>query len=260
MTEPLCRICGQPVPPVEALSDSEWGEIAPAFRAMLERAAEAVCCDSCIETHEAGARAAAAKQAIADAISKAIHIKDLPADIMAHGFRHSEPEKEAMNPNAWATARTYKRADGNLWIHGTHGTGKTRLAHAVIHRAVSRGIPCACVSALALVAKLQTFDKGRDALDRWQAVPVLLFDDIDKMPPTTNNLTALWHLFDARKADNLTTICTANRNVDALSSAWALRSLDDTETIAAALDRLKPCLILEMTGKSQRGDFRKVKG
>lgn len=249
MSESVCRICSKPLEPVV---QDEFQHNA-VCAGIMNRIANFLCCDECIERIEQDREKVERKQAIQMAIELGVERGDLPADIAKFAFQRSNQEIEGRNAQAWAAARAYKRADGNLWLWGPPGCGKTHIALCIAFKAARLGFQPAHISARRFVVAMQQFDAGRVDLERWQRCALLSVDDLDKMNISENNLSGLWELFDARANRQLPTIITTNLDRPSLRQLWTQRTANET-LVSATLDRLKPCTIIEMTGQSNRGE------
>ncbi len=155
--------------------------------------------------------------------------------------------EEISSVEAWAFGRT--QFSTNLFLWGPEGVGKTWLAGCVLTRCISEYIPCGEVSAPTYIEDANSFKRCKITLKRMR-VPVLLLDDLDKIPLTRTSLTKLWELLNARR--NLKTIITANMDKMKLREYLMEAAPDNTSLARATLDRLNPCETFEMRGMSQR--------
>lgn len=170
-------------------------------------------------------------------------------------FAKSSPELEALNPEAWKTAREWTERH-NLYLWGSVGTGKTFMALCALRRAFQRGRTVAEVTARHFAKTTERFDEHKGLFPEWIRVDVLLVDDIDKTRWSGDRINALWELLDARSAENRRTIVTANVSPanlrELLMSATTQNDISNRSCAAAALDRLNPAIKVEMQGKSLR--------
>jgi DNA replication protein DnaC len=243
-----CKVCN-----AEMDEPEDTGDVveSPGLRAFIESARNSICCDDCIEAMDR-------RRAIDDRFRWAIESGDIPPPMWHQGFKHSDQAIEALNPAAWAAARSYRRTDGSLWVSGSPGVGKSRMAAAIAHKAIVSGVTACFVPIRAVVVALQKFDDGRVMLARWGSCGLLVLDDIDKMTPTQNNLMGLWEILNTRAASDLRTIITANVTPGKLMEQWQGEAKEYSTRTLAILDRLKPCTLIEMNGKSQRGAFSRM--
>lgn len=170
-------------------------------------------------------------------------------------FRNSAPDIEAMNPEAWGLGRAWK-ATQNLYIFGPTGVGKSYLARCCLKRVFQANRNVAETSARAFCKTTDTFNEGRGRFMEWKTVPALLLDDIDKTTWTMERVGALWELLDARSSGRRVTIITGNVNPkdlrELLQEACMAGKASNSTCADAALERLRPCLTLHLTGTSQR--------
>lgn len=178
----------------------------------------------------------------------------LTEEFRAASFRVSAAWVEALNPFAWSQCREW-RGKENLYIHGPTGVGKSYLARCCLKRVFQRGCNVAEVSARAFCKASDTFSEGQFAA--WKGSPALLLDDIDKARWTEERVGAFWELMDARASARRRTIVTGNVSpveLRAVLKASLGRGAVENATAAdAALERLRPCVTIHLTGKSLRG-------
>lgn len=214
-------------------------------------------CPECLQKAEAAFARRKRQQETYQRISEGIGYGDLPANMDNYGFLHSTPEIEARNPEAWAHARAWKPSDASLWLWGAPGCGKSFLALSMVRRAIWNGLSVCHVNARRLVTMLQRFEDGAETIARWKSARVLVLDDIDKMNVSEYNMTGLWEVFDARATNGYPTIVTSNWEPGALRKTWSAAISNPTQ-VTATLDRLKPCVIIEMSGASNRGEVTRL--
>lgn len=181
-------------------------------------------------------------------------------------FDASQADIEARNREAWLTVRMWhtrgKRA--NLFIHGIPGVGKTFLARCCLVESlrtyVKRGQvgaegptsgPYVC-EATSVEICYNGLRFGQEAKFRtWCRARVMLVDDIDKAHMTEFTFQAFWELVNARSQSGRRTIYTSN--IDrAEYSRRLIKSAGSVERAQALVDRMKPCLTIEMAGTSNR--------
>lgn len=136
------------------------------------------------------------------------------------------------------------RADGlgegrGLYLFGDVGTGKTTRACAVVAGWASLGRTGALYrSSVSAMAALMPSTAGRDAeSSRLRSAPLLVLDDLGKVPPTAWTLASLFEVVDARwSAGNLHTVVTSQLSPSELALRLAERG--DEATAKAVVSRL----------------------
>ena len=171
-------------------------------------------------------------------------------------FRNSDTLVEALNPDAWATARRW-RGLRNLYIHGPTGVGKSFLARCCLNWAFQRGRAVAEVSGRRFTKVSDTFAEGRGLFQAWKEAELLLLDDIDKAAWNADRVGALWEVLDARAAARRRTLVTGNVTpaelLQLLREGNTGPGLRNDATVDATLERLRPCDVLQLHGESLRG-------
>ncbi len=173
------------------------------------------------------------------------------------GFQKSTPEIEALNTEAWRAAKDWK-GDSNIYLFGPVGCGKSFLALSILKRVfcATKGRDVAEIAARRFAKLSDRFDEGRGMLSELTKVNILLIDDLDKAIWDPERLAALWEILDDRMVGNRRTIITANVAPLQLREMLRAQSPGNQSLADAALDRLKPCLTLELKGKSLRSAER----
>lgn len=225
--------------------------VSGAFRALGQRLSPM--CDRCSELMELQFR----KQQLAD--EQATRMADLlrsglvPPVFQANTWAASDSQIEAFNHSAWSQARAwFRNTTKNLFVCGGVGTGKTTLARCCLNQAFAAGYSVGEVSARRLAKTSDLFNEGNGAFASWKQVQYLLIDDVDKATWNTERLGAFWELLDTRLSGRRRTIVTSNLPMGALVTVLRAATPTNSSLAEASLDRLKPCLSLELTGQSQR--------
>lgn len=210
-------------------------------------------CDGCAVRLSAEAERAAAADTRPVRMGELLRAGLVCAMFQAGNWAASKREIEALNQSAWSQARAwFSRSNRNLFISGGVGTGKTTLAHCCLNEAFDAGHGVAEVSARRLVKVCDTFAEGNGLYTAWKTAKYLLIDDVDKAAWNPERLGGLWELLDARLAARRRTIVTSNLPMAGLTHLLRSATPTNTSLAEATLDRLKPCLSLELTGQSQR--------
>lgn len=140
----------------------------------------------------------------------------------------------------------------NLLAFGLPGRGKSHLLTAIGHELVQRGYSVLFVPTFKLVQRLLqakrdlTLEIAMRRLDRFDAV---FLDDLGYTQQSRDEMEVLFH-FLAERYERRSVMITSNL----VFSQWD-RIFKDAMTTAAAIDRLvHHATILELTGRSYRGD------
>lgn len=165
-------------------------------------------------------------------------------------FSRSDRGVEALNPEAWRLARAW--SGQNIFACGPVGTGKTYIARCILFKAFQNKRDVGIVCARRFAKLSDRFDEGGGLMRQWCRVPVLLLDDLDKAAWTPDRLGALWELLDRRMNSKSVTLVTSNCPSKELRELLRVACENNKSMADAALDRLKPCVTLELTGKSLR--------
>jgi len=163
-----------------------------------------------------------------------------------------------LRPSTRTRGRPRVDGDGrnsNVCIYGPTGTGKSYMARCLLKRIFFAGRDVAEVSARRFCKTSDTFAEGRGMYNAWKTAPGLLIDDIDKTEWNHARVSSLWELLDARSTGQCATVVTGNVSPSDLMSLLrrAVRGeMENVSIVDATLQRLKPCLTLQLIGKSLR--------
>jgi len=216
-----------------------------------------VYCDDCVATKIQAQEKERKVQELQLRCNEAIEADLLTEQFRTASFSESSKEIEAGNPEAWKSARKWTGRD-NLYICGGVGTGKTFMALCALRWHFDAGRTVAEVTARRFTKVIDRFDEGRGMLAAWKKADVLLLDDIDKAQWTLDRIDGLWDLLNARMSAGRRSILTGNVSLPALVTLMRENARNtnsstiSTARVDAALERLKPVTVIEMTGGSLR--------
>lgn len=195
-----------------------------------------------------------------DALEAVVRDHEKRGVVFPEGFLdfQCDPIIQTINPDGWEKSDAWK-ADCNVYIFGPVGVGKTYMANLMLrrvlkglgnYRAYNRSI--SIISARRFCKVTDRFDEGKEVLPQLLSASILLFDDLDKGNWNAERLGALWELLDARSAAKRFTIITANVSARDIREVLRASTGGNTSLADATLDRMKPCLTIELAGSSQR--------
>jgi len=134
----------------------------------------------------------------------------------------------------------------NLMLIGPSGTGKTHVASALCHDAVTRGKQTIFLTLFDLAAKLTKARSVYSLIDYYAKVPVLCMDEVGYVMPGREYTDHLFQII-SKRTEVGTTIVTTNL----IPSQWG--KMFDSTTASAILDRLSTNgTFLTFEGRSYR--------
>lgn len=164
---------------------------------------------------------------------------ELPSEYQAWTFNSLEDRKVAV----WKAALEFSQQFANgetdekwLVLSGENGTGKTRLAVAVVNQRLAKSQVAKYVYVPDLLRDLQaSFSQRADEVhlasfeERFKVyldVPLLLLDDLGKQRPTAFSIETMGQLIDYRLREGLELIVTTNKKPSDLPREIADRLMD----------------------------------
>lgn len=138
----------------------------------------------------------------------------------------------------------------NLYLHGLAGNGKTHLAVATARRFAETGRTARFYGVVDLFNQIRGSFNGQTERPNLLAPEVLVLDDLGKVKPTEFVFQEIYAALEARWANELTTIFTANHGPK--QAAAALASQGDGESAAAIVSRLASGKVAHVVGKDLR--------
>ena len=149
-----------------------------------------------------------------------------------------------------------------LFLHGSHGTGKTYVACAIANELAKSGIECALVYFPELISKIKSgFGNSGDSsseqiIGKLQNIPVLMLDDIGSESVTSwMRDEILGRILNHRMMQELPTFFTSNFDYKELQVHYQQTQKGEYEPIKAArvLERIKALSIpVRMVGSNYR--------
>ena len=134
----------------------------------------------------------------------------------------------------------------NLLLIGQAGVGKTHLATALCHDALTKGFQTLFMTLFELTAKIARARNPYSLIEFYARVPVLCIDELGYVIPSREQADALFQIISRRVEVN-TTIVTTNL----IPSQWG--KIFDATTASAILDRLSHHgTFLTLEGRSYR--------
>lgn len=155
-------------------------------------------------------------------------------------------------------------SDNNLFIWGVHGVGKSRLAVSAMLELTKVNLwSCYYVSLLNSFDEIRaTYNSSKKSdvqIDFFRDVrsrKIVLFDDVDKIEPTLNNLKTFCGILTSRANAKKPMIFTANKSFEDLERYWTnpYLSSEIADYGKAIIDRMAENMasIIEIKGTSYR--------
>ena len=172
-----------------------------------------------------------------------------------YGWAHDSNQNiEHIQQDRWNEARLWAPRDGNLYMSGPSGVGKTFAAACILTGLVDGGpVSVAVVTGLQLAHYGSSYGH-EDALEQWRSVDVLLIDDIDKGNWNPRTLPVMHYVFDGRATGKHPTIITSNIPPYGFLVMLNEAAPDYNKSYVDAIaGRLNPCTKIAFGGESLRG-------
>lgn len=119
----------------------------------------------------------------------------------------------------------------NLVIIGPAGVGKTHIATALCHDALSKGHQTIFITLFDLVAKLSKANPPFSLIEYYSKIPILCIDELGYVVPTKEQADWIFQII-SKRTELTTSIITTNL----IPSNWG--KIFDSVTASAILDRL----------------------
>jgi len=134
----------------------------------------------------------------------------------------------------------------NLLLIGQAGVGKTHLATALCHDALTKGFQTLFLTLFELTAKIAKARNPYNLIEFYSRVPVLCIDELGYVIPSREQADALFQVISRRVEVNSTIVTT-----NLVPSQWG--KVFDATTASAILDRLSHNgTFLTLEGRSYR--------
>lgn len=170
------------------------------------------------------------------------YVQRLPAR-----YRRYTLDNLRVHPGNQPAINAASRIDGNLYIWGPAGNGKTHLAVATGLRLAGEGRRVAFWGVVELFNRTRASFGGGER-PNIETPEVLILDDLGKVKPTEFVYEVFYGALEYRWANELTTIFTANHR----PSAAAAHLTSDSEAAAAVLSRMASGVVVEVKGSDER--------
>lgn len=166
----------------------------------------------------------------------------LPAVAQGRTFSSANPARCDTNRSGWNEAKEWARAqDGNLWVYGPPGIGKTHMSHCITNDLLSRGVTVLEKYAREINDMGGWTGKGR-AFQSCLECRVLIIQDIDKPVWTPEGLDVVAELFERRQPNK--TVITSAVDLETMMQRWKV-----SESLHASLwHRINPMEVISMAG------------
>lgn len=109
-----------------------------------------------------------------------------------------------------------------MYLFGTSGSGKSRLAASIANKLIEKGVPVRWWNVTSLYLAIQNTFKpnytGPDILEGCTSAGLLILDDMGAEKPTEWTMATMYDIINSRIENVLPTIITSNLTFDELSS------------------------------------------
>jgi DNA replication protein DnaC len=189
---------------------------------------------------------------------KKINLQNFLRDLPAHyrGYAFQGLEVTPANKAAISAAKALELGKF-LYLHGSPGNGKTRLAVAAARRLISNRHRAKYANCATLKDQFLKAFKTRTDLPDFEAPDILILDDLDKLNPAPWIFELLFGIVDARWSNQKTTIFTAQHSAGFVAKHHALlefegKSTPDSANANALLSRMASGAVVEVGGTDHR--------
>ncbi len=162
------------------------------------------------------------------------------------------PEQRRRTLNAKAICETYAKSlpvpeKPNLLLLGMSGLGKSFLGNAIAYEALTHGVDAERITAYSFVQTvLKDIREHTEKALRYQAVPLLVMDDLGSEPNIPNvSFEWLFAVINERTLAGLATVCSSN------STFRQLAEIYDERLLSRLCDR-NTTQVLMLTGENLR--------
>lgn len=158
-----------------------------------------------------------------------------------------------------SAAQLLRQRGGMMLLFGTHGTGKSGLAKALVAHSCRSGHRAMYKNAYDILGAIKdAYHADTDSqavVNRFKTVPVLVVDEFEKANPTTWARERFHDVIDFRyrKRSELITLIVTNLLPTTRNGIDRFLDLSDEYSLSWLDDRLKDAYRVGMVGKSLRG-------
>ena len=235
-----CLKCGTAIDVIE-IDDKDMNTFTQ-LTGRMPTIIETAYCARCIETQE---QQDAAKEEFAR-VQGFISSRRWACDLTPYGTPWSDAETN--NPEAWAFAREWRPRNGNVFLCGPEGVGKTAMARYMLWRAYEKNKSVAEISAF----RLPRLHYPEDTFEMYAGVYVLLVDDVSAVEWTDRHIQGLKELIEVRNDRQRCTIFTSQYTASVWHAAVCKAIPDNAALADSIVRRLRPFKEIEMKGNSLR--------
>jgi len=189
------------------------------------------------------------ERAYRERLSIAIQEDSLPPGIERYAIIREDVRKN--NPQATRYIEEWVRRQGNIYLWGPEGTGKTALCRFLLLKAIRANLSAREVKAASFCGGRFSGYNGEQQWRPLIGICLLLIDDLADARYAANGLK---RVIEARGDRGFPTLFTSNLSRADLVSMWRKREYPELDAVGpgSLVARINPCRVFEITGESLR--------